>query len=226
MLVGHFGIALAAKRVAPKASLGTLMLASLLADLLAWAFLLAGIEHARIHPAITRTNALEMYDIAFSHSLAMDVVWGALLAGAYFLLRRYPRGTWIIFAAVLSHWLLDYLSHRPDMPLAPGIHRYFGLGLYNSPLGIVVVEGLLWVGGVLLYARATRPKKRAGAYLFWGVVLLLTLLWTSSLGGATPPDLVRAAISSLIFFSIIVLWAYLIDLARPFREQVPSLATG
>lgn len=224
MLVGHFGVGLAAKRAAPKSSLGALMLASLLPDFLAWAFLLSGIEHARLHPGITRTNSLEMYDIAFSHSLAMDAVWGALLAAAYFLWRRYSRGSWLIFAAVLSHWLLDFLSHRPDMPLAPGIHRYFGLGLYNSPLAIVLVEGVLWLGGILIYARATRAKNRAGTYFFWGVVLLLTLLWIATLNGSAPPNLGRAAVSSLIFFSLVVLWAWLIDRARSPRKLGPDLA--
>ena len=88
--------------------------------------------------------------------------WGGLLVGAYILLRRYIRGAWIIFAAVLSHWVLDWLSHRPDMALAPGIHRYFGLGLYNSPLGLLLVEGGLWVAGIIIYLRTTRPK-RCGA---------------------------------------------------------------
>jgi hypothetical protein len=100
MLVGHFGVALGAKRLAPKASVGTLMLASLLPDLLVWVLLLAGIEHARIHPGITRTNALDLYDIPISHSLLMDAIWGFLFAGAYFLWRRYGRGSWIIFALV------------------------------------------------------------------------------------------------------------------------------
>lgn len=226
MLVGHFGVSLAAKRVAPKASLGTLMLASLLPDLLAWALFLAGIEHARIHPGITRTNALEMYDVAISHSLATAALWGALLAAVYFLWRRSSRASWVIFALVLSHWLLDFLSHRPDMPLAPGVHHYFGLGLYNSPVGMLVFEGLIWFGGIVVYARSTRSRGRAGAYLFWGVAALLTALWVVTLNGAAPPDLRRAAISSLIFFCIVILWAYLLDPLRPAAQPGPSLATG
>ncbi|HKW26118.1 MAG TPA: metal-dependent hydrolase [Terriglobales bacterium] len=226
MLVGHFGVSLAAKRFAPKVSLGTLMLASLFPDLLAWALLLAGIEHARIHPGITRTNSLEMYDTAISHSLATAALWGALLAAAYFLWRRHSRASWVILCLVLSHWLLDFLSHRPDMPLAPGVHHYFGLGLYNSPIGILVVEGFIWLGGIVVYARATRARKRAGAWLFWGVVVLLTALWLGTLSGSTPPDLRRAGISSLLFFSIVVLWAYLVDLLRSVRQQPAALASS
>jgi membrane-bound metal-dependent hydrolase YbcI (DUF457 family) len=224
MLVGHFGVSLVAKRVAPKASLGILMLASVLPDLLARALFLAGIEHAHIHPGITRTNSLEMYDIAISHSLATAALWGALLAAAYFLWRRHSRASWAILGLVLSHWLLDFISHRPDMPLTPGVHHYFGLGLYNSPLGILLVEGLIWLGGIIIFARATRARKRAGVWLFWGVVVLLTVLWVATLGGSSPPDLRRAGISSLIFFSLVVLWAYLVDSLRSVRRQPAALA--
>jgi membrane-bound metal-dependent hydrolase YbcI (DUF457 family) len=224
--VGHFGVSLAAKRVAPKASLGILMLASLFPDLPAWALFLAGIEHARNHPGITRTNSLEMYDIAISHSLATAALWGALLAATYFLWRRYSRASWVILVLVLSHWLLDFLSHRSDMPLAPAMHHHFGLGLYNSPIGILVVEGFIWLGGIIVYARATRARRRAGAWLFWGVVVLLTALWLGTLVGSAPPNLRRAGSSSLIFFSIVVLWAYLVDFLRSVRQQPAALASS
>src|SRR5580700_587813 len=102
--VGHFAIGFGAKRWAPNTSVGTLMFASLLADLLVFVFVAVGIEHISIRPGITRVNALNLYDFAWSHSMVMDVVWGALLAAAYFLTRRYVRGAWVLFAAVLSHW--------------------------------------------------------------------------------------------------------------------------
>jgi membrane-bound metal-dependent hydrolase YbcI (DUF457 family) len=99
------------------------MFAALLADLLVFVFVAVGIEHITIRAGITRVNALNLYDFAWSHSLVMDVVWGALLAAAYFLTRRYERGACVLFAAVVSHWVLDWASHRPDMPLAPGFHH-------------------------------------------------------------------------------------------------------
>jgi len=94
MFVGHFAIGFGAKRWAPKTSVGTLMFAALLADLLLFVFVALGIEHISIRPGITRVNALNLYDFAWSHSLVMDVVWGALLAAAYCLTRRYGRGAW------------------------------------------------------------------------------------------------------------------------------------
>ncbi len=226
MLVGHFGVGLAAKRIVPETSAGTLMLASLLPDFLAWILLLAGVEHARIHPGITRTNPLDLYDIPISHSLVMDAIWGFLFAGAYFLWRRHSRASGIILAVVLSHWLLDFLSHRPDMPLAPGVDQYFGLGLYNSPFAMLLVEGSIWFAGIIVYARCTCPRKGMGAYLFWSVAALLTAVWIVSLGGAAPSALNPAGIASLIFFSMVVLWAYLVDFLRPAKEQPPPPAAA
>ncbi len=217
MLVGHFGVGLAAKRIAPKVSVGTLVMAAVFADLLFWPFVLLGIEHVRIQPGITTTNALDLYDIPFSHSLLMDILWAALLGAAYFLRHRYPRGAWVVFIAVLSHWLLDFVSHRPDMPIAPGLHMYLGLGLYNSRLGVLMVEGLLWILGVILYVRATRAKSRAGVWCFWGMVVLLTMLWLSTLAGIPPSNLRAAGISSLIFFCCVVAWAYWMNRARPVK---------
>src|ERR1019366_7652899 len=128
MFVGHFAVGLAAKRVAPSISLGTLVLAAMLADLLWCLFMIAGIEHVEFRSAMGAGNYFQASDIVWSHSLLMDAVWGTLLAAAYFLRRRSPRGAWILLAAVISHWVLDWIAHRPDMPLAPRARSYFGLG--------------------------------------------------------------------------------------------------
>jgi len=167
MFVGHLAVGLVAKRIEPKLSLGTGVLAAMLVDLLWAIFLIAGIEHVRFKPGMGAGNYFDAYDIAMSHSLLMGAVWAALFAAAYFLRRHYPRGAWILFAAVLSHWFLDFVSHKADMPLAPGVHRYFGLGLWNSIPATLVVEGGFWLVAMVLYVRATRPKNRAGVYAFW-----------------------------------------------------------
>jgi len=218
MLVGHFAVGLGAKPIAPRVSLGTLMLAAVVADLLFWAFVLLGVEHVRVCPGITATNALDLYDISLSHSLAMDAVWAVLLGGAYFLWHRNTRGAWVLAAVVLSHWVLDFVSHRPDMPLAPGLHTYLGLGLYNSRIGVLIVEGLLWAVGIIAYSRATELKNRAGLFGFWLVVALLTLLWIGTLNGSPPSNLPAAGTSSLIFFACVVAWAYWMDRVRSVKE--------
>jgi membrane-bound metal-dependent hydrolase YbcI (DUF457 family) len=166
MLVGHFAAGLVAKRAEPALSLGALVLAAMLADLLWCIFMIAGIEQVQFRPGMGAANYLDASNIAMSHSLLMDVLWAGLLAAGYFLSRRYPRGAWILFGAVVSHWLLDWISHRPDMPLAPGTGRFFGLGLWASIPAAVIVEGGFWLVAVVLYARATHPKKRAGVYAY------------------------------------------------------------
>ena len=83
MFVAHQGVGLAAKRFAPETSLGTLLAAAMWPDLLAWALVVAGIEHFAFRPGITLTNPLDPYDYPISHSLLTDVVWGAVFAGAY-----------------------------------------------------------------------------------------------------------------------------------------------
>ena len=218
MFVGHFGVGFAAKKLAPETSLGTLVLAAMLADVLFLIFLPAGLEHIRIAPGITRLNALDLYDIALSHSVLTDVLWAGLFAGAYFARRRYPAGAWAIIVAVLSHWLLDFVSHRPDMPLVPGIPRYFGLGLYNSPVGLLIVEGLIWFGGIALYLRSTRApsgrKSRAGTLVLWIGVALLSALWLLSFSRAPPPSVRVFVIVDLIAFPILIGWTYWVDRLR------------
>jgi hypothetical protein len=218
MFIGHFGVALMAKPLAPKTSLGTLMLASALPDLLAFLFLIAGIEHFSIQPGITAANALNLYDIPLSHSLAMDAVWGALFAAVYFFARRYTRGALVAFLAVLSHWVLDLASRRPDMSLAPGVNVYVGLGLYDSIRATLIVEGLVWLLGIGIYVYSTFAEKRAGIYAFWGMVALVTVLWSSGIAGPPPPNVVAVEITNVIIFSAVVAWAYWIDHMRELKK--------
>ncbi len=214
MLVGHVAVGLTAKRVEPAISLGTLVLACMMADLLWCIFMMTGIEHVQFKPAMGAANYFAASNIAWSHSLAMDGLWAGLLAGAYFLRRRYPRGAWIVFGAVLSHWLLDWISHRPDMPLAPGAHRYFGLGLWRSIPAAVAIEGGFWLFAVLLYARATHPRTAAGVYVYWCFVAVLTLVWYNNLAGPPPRDPHTAPVASFTLFSLVVAWAYWVNHLR------------
>ena len=218
MLVGHFAVGFAAKRVEPRPSLGTTVLASMLPDLLWSIFMVAGIEHVQFKQATGAGNYFAASDIALSHSLLMDTIWAALLALAYYLLRRNPRGAWVLFAVGLAHWLLDVVAHRPDMPLAPGVHTLLGLGLWTSVPATLIVEGGMWFAAIVLYVRATRARNWAGTYIFWLVVALLTLSWYNNIAGPPPPNLSAAGKSSLIFFSLTIAWAYWMNRLRPARE--------
>jgi membrane-bound metal-dependent hydrolase YbcI (DUF457 family) len=213
MLVGHFAVGLVAKRIEPRISLGTLILASILADMLCFVFLIVGIEHFEAVPGVT-INRMVGHDIAYSHSLLMDVIWAALPAAAYFLRRSYPRGAWILFLAVLSHWLLDFVSHRPDMPLSPGVHSVFGLGLWNSMPATLLVEGGFWLIAVIIYACSQSFKNSIGVAAFWSGVILLTLSWRANITAGIDPNPVKAGASGLIFFSLMIGWAYWMNRVR------------
>lgn len=217
MLVGHYAVALVAKRAEPRVSLGTFVLAAMLADLAWCVFMILGIEHVQFRPGTGAANYLNPKDIAMSHSLLMGAIWATLLAAAYYLRRHYPRGAWLLFLVAMSHWLLDLISHRPDMPVAPGLHKYFGLGLWTSIPATLVVEGGFWFSAIVLYARATRPNKPAGAYAFWSGTILLTLLWWSNIAGPPPRNSKTAPIASLIVFALSVAWAYWVNRLRPVR---------
>jgi hypothetical protein len=222
VLVGHLAVGLAAKRIAPRLSLGTLVLAPLAADFLWTLFMLAGIEHVQFIPGrMGAANYLVASDIAYSHSLATNVMWGAVFAAAYASSRRRTDAAWLLFAAVLSHWPLDVISHTPDMPIAPGMPQRFGLGLWASVPATMIVEGGAWAAAIILYARTTRSRGRLGTYAFWIGVALLTLIWRNNVAGPPPPNPRTAPIASLVLFSLIVAWAYWIDRRRESMSDTP-----
>jgi hypothetical protein len=146
----------------------------------------------------------------------MVVIWGTSFAITYFLKRHYARGAWILFAVVLSHWLLDFVSLTSTF--APGLHYEIGLRLWTSVPATLIVEGTFWLVALIAYARSTRPKNRFGTYVFWIGVLLLTLSWYGNITGPPPASAVAAGISSLIYFSLTVAWAYWVNRLRPAKE--------
>jgi membrane-bound metal-dependent hydrolase YbcI (DUF457 family) len=187
MFLGHFGVALAAKKAAPKASLGTLFLAAQLADLLWPVFLVLGWEQVRIEPGNTRITPLDFVAYPWSHSLVMQIVWAVLLALIYFAVRRDARTAFIVGACVPTHWLLDWITHRPDMPLVPGGARY-GLGLWNSPVATLIAEFGLFALGAAIYLSVTKPKDRTGIGALWSLLIFLVIVYISSTFGPPPPS--------------------------------------
>jgi hypothetical protein len=166
MFIAHFGVALAAKKAAPEASLGTLVFAAQFADL-AWPiFLLCGWEQVRIVPGDTRLTPLEFTSYPYSHSLVADLLWGVALGLVYFAFRRDPRSALIAAVCVPSHWVLDYIAHRPDLPIIPGGPVY-GLGMWNSLPLTLAVEFALFAAGIAVYLRATRANDGIRQYALW-----------------------------------------------------------
>lgn len=218
MFAGHLAIALTAKRIEPRVSLGTLVLAALLPDLLAFLLLIFGIEHFAEVPGVT-SNRIVGRSIAYSHSLLAVAIYAALFAVVYFLWRRYRRGALLLACVVLTHWFLDVVSHRPDMPLAPGVSPVFGLGLWNSLPATLLVEGGFWLLSIILYVRSTQAKSRAAPFVFWIGVALLTLIWYGNISAGMDPNPLKAGVGGLVIFSLVVAWAYWINRLRATRSS-------
>jgi membrane-bound metal-dependent hydrolase YbcI (DUF457 family) len=205
MFIGHFAVGFASKKLAPRSSLLPLMAAPLLLDLLWPVFLLAGWEEVRIAPGDTAFTPLEFISYPLSHSLLTSMVWALTFALVYFAATRYSRGSLVIAIGVLSHWFLDALTHRADMPLYPGGPRV-GLGLWNSPAGTMVLESLMFCAGVWAYVSATRPRDRAGSYGLWSLVAVLFLLYFADARGTPPPDVRTLVLVSFVAW-LLPLWA-------------------
>lgn len=213
MFLGHFGLALAAKKVAPRTSLGTAVLATEFADMLWPLFLILGWEQVRIAPGITKITPLDFIAYPWSHSLLMDLFWAAAFAAVYFVIRRYKAGALVVGAGVLSHWVLDWASHRPDMPVTPWSSEKYGLGLWNSVSGTVAIELVMFFGGLAIYLSQTRARDKTGQIALWSLVVLLVVIWASATFGPPPPSLNALQYSALALW-LTVAWGYWIDRHR------------
>jgi len=220
MFIGHFAVGFAAKRLSPRTSLGTLFAAAQLIDL-AWpVMLLVGLERVRIDPGNTAFTPLDFESYPWTHSLLMVSIW----AIAFALLYRYRKGpgpgALVVGGLVLSHWVLDLLTHRPDLPLAPGAAKV-GLGLWGSVPATLAVEGALFAAGVAIYAVGTRARNRKGAIALWALVAFLVVLYVANIAGPPPPTERAIAVAGL-FLWLLVPWAAWIDRNRDVRGVPPT----
>ncbi len=212
MFLGHIAVGFAAKRAAPKTSLGVLLGASEFIDLLSPVFVLAGWEQVRFEPG-NNPFLRPVFYYPLSHSLVMTLVWAMAAALGYWLVARYRTGAVIVGLAVLSHWLLDLISHKPDMPLYPGASPMLGLGLWYSVAGTVIVELLMLGAGVWMYAAATRPRDRIGTYGLWSFVALMVVLYARLVFGPAPPN-DKAMAWAGVSFLLLYFWADWFDRHR------------
>jgi len=218
MFIGHAAAGFASKRLAPRASLAWLLAAPWLLDLLWPVFLLTGVERVRIDPGNTAVTPLDFVSYPWSHSLVMALVWSALFGAAYRRLTRDSRGAWIVGALVASHWVLDLVVHRADLPLVPGLPLKVGLGLWNSVVGTLAVEGGLFTLGLAIYLWATRARDLQGTIGLWALVVFLLGMYAANLGGPPPPNSSAIAWVTLAFGALLVPWAMWIERHRVGRS--------
>ncbi len=219
MFIGHFAVGFASKRWAPRTNLGWLLLAPLLLDALWPLFVLLGLERFHVAPTANPFLNLSFDHYPWSHSLLLAAVWGVLLPALWYRAKGDRRAAAVLGIGVVSHWVLDWVTHLPDLPLWPGGPRV-GLGLWTSVPGTVAVESALLAAGALLYLRITRSRDRFGAIGIWAYLALLAALYAQSLVAPAPP-----AGSERIIAIVALLAALLAPLAGwidRHREPVPA----
>lgn len=216
MFIGHYAVAFAAKRAAPRASLGTQVAAAVFLDMLWPVLLLLSIETVRIAPGNTAFSPFDFVSYPWSHSLLMAVVWSVVFGGAHYLIRRDAATAKMLGAVVFSHWVLDWATHRPDLPLAPGVAFRTGLGLWNSIPGTIAVEVTLFLVAGWWYERATEALDGVGRWAWYSLVVVLLISYGASL---TPPHegQERMIAWGAMAFWLFIPWAAWTDRHRVFH---------
>ncbi len=215
MFIGHLAVAFAAKKAAPKASLGTLFLASQWLDFLFPIFTMVDLEHSRVSPGITKVMPFEFYDYPLSHSLVLALAWAVSFGLIYLIVKVDVRSAGTVAALVVSHWVLDVVVHRPDMPVLPQ-GPFWGWGLWNHPVGTVLVEGGLFALGVFIYQKATKAADPVGRWIHWSLVGSLVALYAGTFFLPAPPPQKMEYLPPISLALVVVLtfWAYETDRHR------------
>jgi membrane-bound metal-dependent hydrolase YbcI (DUF457 family) len=217
MFVGHLALSFAARRADRQVSLSWYIVAANLIDLIWPALLIVGVERVRVDPGNTAFTPLAFEHYPWTHSLLMTLVWGIALAGLARLRGIAKPTAMLIGALVVSHWVLDYVTHAPDLLLWPGGAVRLGLGLWNSIPATFVVEFALWVAGIGLFLAARRPSGMQGWVALGSFLLVTTLMWVASPFSPPPPN--DEAIEYFSLFGwIIVPWAWWIERTSVARD--------
>jgi len=213
MFIGHFGVALAAKKIDNKPSLGTLFFASQFIDLLWPIFLLLGIERVEIDPGNTALTPLNFIYYPFTHSFLGVFIWSLFFGVIYFLIKKNLKTSLLLGALVLSHWFLDLITHRPDLPLTFSDVTKVGFGLWNSIVITMLIEGLIFIIGSYFYIKATKAKNKKGKIILWSLLIFLSITYILNIFGPPPPSEDSIAVAGLALW-LLVAWGYWIDRNR------------
>lgn len=208
MFIGHFAPAFIAAAHVSKASgprLTTYFIAAQLVDWAFFTFALVGVEKMRIVPGATEMVPYDLYHMPYTHSLLGTLAWGAVFALLVLARTRYVAGAVIAALVVVSHWLLDWLTHRPDLTLAGG-ERVFGLGLWNYPAIAIPLEIAITLGAFLFYLRRTRGPVGPPLVLLTALVAIQAIAWFGPEPVAAGPALYFTALLVFGVFTLLAKW--------------------
>ncbi len=223
MFVGHYGPSYGGKAQDAAVPLWVLFLSVQFLDVLWGAFVLLGIEKVRIVPGITATNPLDLYYMPYSHGLLTALGWSVVAGLVYRAWKgRDGAGTGplLVGAAVFSHWILDFLVHRPDLPLV-GNELKVGLGLWNFPVPALLLETLFLFGGMALYLRTTERVEAGGTAGFFVFGAALVAVQCVVFFGAPPESARAAALTALVSYAV---FAGVAAWLEPRRRSTAALA--
>jgi len=213
MFIGHYGVGFAAKKWDKKPSLGTYFIACQFMDLLWPVFLLLGIEKVEIVHSNNPFLSLNFISYPYSHSLLGALFWSVLFGAIYFLIRKDMRSSIILGLVVISHWVLDFIVHIPDLQIIPWLSLRVGLGLWNSVVFTVIIEGLIFFIGFYLYLKSTKSKNKRGQIGLWSLIIFLSVIYVLNLIGPPPPSVQAIAYAGFSQW-IIIIWAYWVNSNR------------
>jgi membrane-bound metal-dependent hydrolase YbcI (DUF457 family) len=218
MFIGHFAVALGAKKYSPQVSLGVLFLACQLADIIWPNLVLLGLESFKNEPGNTAITPLNFLHYPYSHSLIALVLWGVIFGVSYMLLQRAGTKAAIVIALlVVSHWVLDVLTHRADMPITLDESTLIGFGLWNYPMLAVTSELLLFATGVWIYNRHTVAINRKGSIGFWALIIFLLIVYAANVLGPPPPSVTAVTwVTQAVW--LIIAWGFWVDHHRKGRD--------
>jgi len=215
MTFGHYSISFAAKAVARTVPLWVYFLAAQWLDI-CWSILvLLGIEKVQIVPGLIEAHAIDHYYMPYSHSLpgaiALSAVFGGLVASTVAEKRSAAFG--VVSAASLSHWVLDFLVHVPDLPLY-GNTAKVGLGLWRYVSISFPLELILLIAGAWIYARAVPTTSARGRNMLWVFVALLAAMQVYTAFGPPPDSETTMAITGLGFYVVLAALAAWVERIR------------
>ena len=213
MFIGHFGVGFAAKKIDHRPSLGTFFMASQFIDLIWPVFLLIGLEKVKIEPGNTAFTPLDFIYYPFSHGFLSVLIWSFLFGLVYFFIKKHLKISILLGVLVMSHWFLDLITHRPDLPLFPWTEYKVGLGLWNHVELTLLVELIIFFSGIYLYFKVTRSVNKKGILALWGLILFLIIIYFTNVFGSPPPSEEPLAFVGLSQW-LLVAWGYWIDKNR------------
>ncbi len=212
MFIGHYAAGLAAKKIEPKVSLGVLFMGTQLLDLLFPLFVLLGLEDVRFNHSLGTFNGLDLIHVPWSHGLVASLLWSLLAAGIGYLYYKTLKASLVIGLSVFSHWILDWVTHIPDLPLFMSAPK-FGLGLWTSTYGTLAVEGIFFITSVVLYLKTVSLTSMRQKILFWSMLVFLMVIYLGNILSPMQPESLTAhqIVMPMLGLWLMVFWGHFAD---------------